>query len=519
MLTKKSPSLLLAVLLLTNCFIQNNAGFSSSNFKGLLKDQGGNLGGFYGKQIEALAGLEKYGEGVKTDLEVAKTVGDAVVPIITTGMNFIPVVGPLISGIFGSLWTAFSPLMESKKEDPVQKLQRKMKDYIDQRIKDSEKRMSSTLKERFREVISKSITAKNNRDGYICDKYTEASRVFVNQMKENQSVSALQRTVVASYLDNCDNFLKDTAEGFDYPEFADSLWIPALQSTLVRLSLLAEAIYWGEELNLIPQIIIGFHYETTRDVKRQLNRFKDAMAIARKTIEETEKRYDYSEQELDACRMQAMLPYLDTSVYPKGMPKRIHDKFQFDTEESVRGAYHVQYFFSTDTYQKQDTTMNCFMGSLNTITAGESGQVDINYYMENGKGYELRLIYRATELTKWKGEGWFGGQFFNFGKAEPEYDMDPERFILYTTIQKSFCDENTARRNELQSTTLYSCYIPERNSYTASDENHFIIERVLVGTYNDASGNQVIRANPKENLQLYGIEVLQLGPIHSKLTY
>lgn len=514
-----SPSLLLAILLLTNCFIENNGKFSQSNFKSLLKDQGDNLGGFYGAQIEAITGLARYDGKAQTDLEKAKTIGDAVVPIITTGLNFIPVVGPLISGIFGSLWTAFSPLMETKREDPVQKLQRTMTTYIDHRLDETERRLSGDMVARFREIISKSIRAKNNRDGYICDKYTEASRVFVEQMRENQRVSALQRTIVATYLDNCDNFLKDTSEGFDYPEFADSLWIPALQSTLTRLSLLAEAIYWGKELNLIPQIIVGFHNETTRDVKRQLNRFRDAMAIARKEISKSGNQYDYSEQELDACRMQAMLPYLDTNVYPKGMPKRTYDRNAFYTEESVRGVYHAQYFFTTDTFEDQDTTMNCFMGPLQTITAGVNGEVLVNYYLENGKGYELRLIYKTTRMDKWKGEGYFANELFHFGKAEVEYDMDPERFILYTTAEYSNCKKKNAGQHDVESTTQYSCYIPYRNSDSISDQNLFIIERVLVGNYTGSSGNAVVRAYPRENVQLFGLEILQLGTIRTQLGY
>lgn len=134
--------------------------------KSFLKDQGGNLGGLYGAQITAIGGLAKYNKNIKSDLELAKTIGDAVVPIITAGLNFIPVVGPLISGIFGSLWTAFSPLMESpdQQQDPIQVLQWKMEDYINKSITASESRMNENLKAKFRQVIAKSIFAKNLRD-------------------------------------------------------------------------------------------------------------------------------------------------------------------------------------------------------------------------------------------------------------------------------------------------------------------------------------------------------------------
>lgn len=131
-----------------------------------MKNQGENLGGLYGAQIEALGGLAKYNDDIKNDLELAKSIGDAVVPIISAGLNFIPVVGPIISGIFGSVWTAFSPLMESKNQnqDPIQALQFQMDDYINKSITAAEYRMNENVKGKFREVIAKSIYAKNTRD-------------------------------------------------------------------------------------------------------------------------------------------------------------------------------------------------------------------------------------------------------------------------------------------------------------------------------------------------------------------
>lgn len=121
-----------------------------------MKNQGENLGGLYGAQIEALGGLAKYNDDIKNDLELAKSIGDAVVPIISAGLNFIPVVGPIISGIFGSVWTAFSPLMESKNQnqDPIQALQFQMDDYINKSITAAEYRMNENVKGKFREVMS-----------------------------------------------------------------------------------------------------------------------------------------------------------------------------------------------------------------------------------------------------------------------------------------------------------------------------------------------------------------------------
>lgn len=182
------PPYIIALLLLSTCFPQNEGmdkvthGLflqinnctkysvlsQAGSFKTFLKNQGGNLGGLYGKQIEAIGGLAKYNDAIKTDLELAKTIGDAVVPIVTAGLAFIPVVGPLISGIFGSLWTAFSPLMESgsQNQDPIQVLQIQMEDYINKSITASEGRLNTNLKAKFREVIAKSIYAKNIRDRY-----------------------------------------------------------------------------------------------------------------------------------------------------------------------------------------------------------------------------------------------------------------------------------------------------------------------------------------------------------------
>lgn len=124
------------------------------------------MGGLYGAQIEVIGGLINYPDEIKTDLELAKTIGDAIVPIITLGLSFIPVVGPLISGIFGSLWSAFSPLMKSEdvNPDPIQSLQLRMEEYINTSINASEGRMNENLKAKFREVIAKSIYGKNRRD-------------------------------------------------------------------------------------------------------------------------------------------------------------------------------------------------------------------------------------------------------------------------------------------------------------------------------------------------------------------
>lgn len=124
------------------------------------------MGGLYGKQIEAAGGLLKYDKNIKTDLELAKTIGDAVVPIISAGLAFIPVVGPLISGIFSSLWTALSPLMISDptNQDPIEVLQLNMLDYVNKSITASEARMDEKMKARFREVVAKTIHAKNLRD-------------------------------------------------------------------------------------------------------------------------------------------------------------------------------------------------------------------------------------------------------------------------------------------------------------------------------------------------------------------
>ncbi|XP_037025098.1 uncharacterized protein LOC119066637 [Bradysia coprophila] len=509
-----SRPIIFVLLILATCFPYNNGMTKAGSFKSFLKNQGGTLGGIYGAQIQVIGGLVKYNDGIKSELEIAKTIGDAVVPIITAGLNFIPVVGPLISGIFGGLWSAFSPLMEGGQQnaDPVQALQYEMEVYINKSIQASESRMNDNMKGKFREVIAKSIYGKNNRDRYICDKYSEAARVFTQQIEKNKTVSSLRRTVVGTYLNDCDNFLKDTAEGFDYPEFADALWIPALQSTLTRLALLAEAIYWGEELGMIPEIIYNFHGETTRDVKRQLDRFKDAMVIARENMKKTNKRYEFTEQEIDGCRMQAMLPYFDTSVYPKGMPKRTSNPNEFAKQENTTGVYHAQYFYREENPRLQDTIMNCFMGSLVTTTSKE---VEMEYFIENGKSYEVRLIYRTTDLFSWKGFGFFGLQDFEFGKVVSEYPEN-ERFIMETSMEDSHCEEKKVERDG-KKTTSYSCYTPEKPSGVLYDRSKFVIERVLAGVHTDPSKTYTVRGKCDEGCVLFGIEVIQLGLLETNL--
>ncbi|XP_037025102.1 uncharacterized protein LOC119066639 [Bradysia coprophila] len=511
-----SRPILFVLLILAASFPLNDGMDKAKSFKDFLKKQGKNLGGLYGGVKESYDVLSRYHEDIHTDLELAKTIGDAVVPIIAAGLNFIPVAGPIISGIFGGLWTALSPLMETDRQqkDPIQALQDEMVEYVNKRIKDAENRMNETMKGRFREIFAKSIYAKKTRDMYICDKYGEASRIFTQQIEEKQAVSALQRSVVSSYLNDCDNFLKDTAEGFDFPEFADVLWIPAVQSTLTRLALLTEAIYWGEELGMIPEIIYNFHYETTRDVKRQLDRFRDAMAIARESMKKTNKRYEFTEQEIDGCRMQAMLPYFDTSVYPKGMPKRSSTWNDFAKQENTTGVYHAQYFYREENPRLQDTIMNCFMGSLITTTSKE---VQMEYFIENGKSYEVRLIYRTTDLFSWKGFGFFGTEYFEFGKIDSEYPEE-DRFLLETTMEDSHCDEKQVERNG-KKTASYSCYTPERPSGVLYDKSKFIIERVLAGVYTDPSNTKTVRGKCDEGCELFGIEIIQLGTLETSLKY
>ncbi|KAJ6649036.1 hypothetical protein Bhyg_04268 [Pseudolycoriella hygida] len=380
MLAKMGPAFVLAMLLLNCCFTQNDGMELADSYKSFLKDQGNNMGGLYGEQKKNETGLAKYQRELRRDLKLAKTIGDAVVPIISMGLKFIPVVGPLISGTFGILWKLFDPLFaDPDKKDPIEELQRQMTDYIKKSIDATEKRMNATMQTKFRELIHKSIYSKSRRDRYICDKYSTASRVFSRQVKEKQAVSLHRRASLAGYLDNCDNFLKDTVEGFDFSEYADTLWIPALQSTMTRLSLISEAIYWGKELDIIPEIIVNFHGETTLDVKRQLNRFRDATALIREFVKKNGKRYDFSPEEVDACRMQAMLPYFDTSVYPKGMPIRTYDPKAFSKQEDTIDVYHAQYFYRNLNYKPQDSIMNCFMGSLVTTTADG---ISMTYFME-----------------------------------------------------------------------------------------------------------------------------------------
>lgn len=308
--------------------------------------------------------------------------------------------------------------------------------------------------------------------------------------------------------------MKDTAEGFDYPEFADALWLPALQSTMTRLALLTEAIYWGEELGLIPEIVAMFHVETTRDVKRQFNRFRDAMAIARENMKKTGKQYDFTEQEIDGCRMQAMLPYFDTSVYPKGMPKRTSDPNEFATQESTVGVYHMQYFHQAESVEPRDTLMNCFMGSLVTTFSNE---VKMEYFIEKGKSYEVRLIYRTTDLFSWKGFGFFGYQTFNFGKISSEYPEE-ERFLLETQMEDSHCVEKEEEKNG-KKIKSYSCYTPERPSGVLYDKSKFVIERVLAGVHTDASASYTVRGKCDEGCVLFGIEVIQVEALQTKLNF
>ncbi|KAJ6639299.1 hypothetical protein Bhyg_12042, partial [Pseudolycoriella hygida] len=131
MLAKMGPAFVLAMLLLNCCFTQNDGMELADSYKSFLKDQGNNMGGLYGEQKKNETGLAKYQRELRRDLKLAKTIGDAVVPIISMGLKFIP---------------------------------RQMTDYIKKSIDATEKRMNATMQTKFRELIHKSIYSKSRRD-------------------------------------------------------------------------------------------------------------------------------------------------------------------------------------------------------------------------------------------------------------------------------------------------------------------------------------------------------------------
>ncbi len=207
-----------------------------------------------------------------------------------------------------------------------------------------------------------------------------------------------------------------------------------------------------------------------------------------------------------------MLPYFDTSVYPKGMPKRTSDPNAFAKQEDTVGVYHAQYFYREENPSTTNTIMNCFMGSLITTT---STNIEMEYFIEEGKSYEVRLIYRTTDLFSWKGFVFFGKQDFDFGEIRSDY-TEEERFILQTSMEDSHCEEKEAEKDGKKIKT-YSCYTPERPSGVLYDRSKFVIERVLAGVHTDPSATYTVRGKCDEGCVLFGIEVIQLGTLQSNL--
>lgn len=236
------------------------------------------------------------------------------------------------------------------------------------------------------------------------------------------------------------------------------------------------------------------------------------MAIARENMKKSGKRYEYTGQEIDGCRMQAMLPYFDTSVYPKGMPKRTSNPKEFAQQVNTVGVFHAQYFYRKENYRLEDTIMNCFMGSLVTTAVKE---IEMQYFIEKGMSYELRFIYRTTDPFNWRGNGFFGNQGFNFVRIQDGY-TDTERFILETSMEDSHCNEKeVAHKGKMIKT--YSCFIPERPSGVIYDRSKFVIERVLAGVHTDKSATYTVRGKCDEGCVLFGIEIIQLGQLRTNL--
>lgn len=339
--------------------------------------------------------------------EVAWAVSQAVVPIIGAALALIPGVGPVVSGLFLGMWSLISPIFAPKTDNPMEKM-----------IVEMNAKIQQNMDNKLKDIIKRAIYGEIVRNNYICSKYSFISRYFSKQLESNTSLQAIDALKLMVYLDNCDNFLKDTAEAFVYDEYANVLWVPAAITTSTRLGFLTELIKYGHLLGMKRNVTAIYFQELEKDIKRQFQFYYKGMKllldVARKGSYSAKTNYfaDITLTEKAACQLQSQFFYFDRKLYPYGIPKVLNNTDMFAdikmedhyTPSRKFSEVHLQVFFNVTSSKYPGKAigtkakfpalefMNCFMGPM-FLTAPSTFYFNFYRVPHSSFSHEFRVIY------------------------------------------------------------------------------------------------------------------------------
>lgn len=331
---------------------------------------------------------------------VIKAVGDTILPLITTGLSIIPG-GTLIAGVVSGIWGALAPFFGGSGKSPMELMIEDLKDEMNRQIEEVRKEMDDKLSS----VVHRAIRGAIKRNDYVCNKYAVLSKLFSEDLKDHKPINISLRMEMVADLNDCDDFLKDTAEAFVYPEFADILWVPSAITTLIRVAFLTEVANYGVLLDLDPDIIAMFWLELKRDITRH---FKFASQGVQKRLEKVigkkkkVDKFNFTAAEYEGCRMQAELLYFDRQIYPYGVPKQFQvysddlrlNMADFNVTESDE-PHHIQAYYNDFDKPRNlgnNVLLNCMMGPAR-ISRVPDTRMFLGVTFVPNKSYQLRLLY------------------------------------------------------------------------------------------------------------------------------
>jgi len=279
----------------------------------------------------AVGSLGGIGSLVKIDFkadpkQVIANVGNVIVPIISAGLCLIPG-GALIAGIVSGVWSIVSALLglgagPSPMELAIDDIKKDIKELQALVRKVAGKLPGTVRKEadaKLKSIFHQAFHGELQRNNYVCTKYSMISKDFMDDIKNNRMIDESRRIEIIASIHDCDNFLKDTSEAFVFDDFAEVLWVPAVFTTLMRTTFLAEISNYGASLKIDKPIIASFWMEIKADIKRH---FEFALKGMKDRVHSVGLQGDFHPSEYEACKLQTQILYTDREIYPYGVPKQ-----------------------------------------------------------------------------------------------------------------------------------------------------------------------------------------------------
>lgn len=525
---------------------------------------------FIGKVGIGTAGVQKI-DFKKPVKEVIADIGDVVVPLVSLGLSLIPGIGPIIGGAMSFVYGLFSPLLRGNQESPMQKMINSINKELENIHRKFEK-MEEKIKEDLRKernaqlsnIMNRAFHGEMSRNEYVCNKYARLSKLYVEDLKKNRTIDESLRIEMIAIMQDCDNFLKDTTEGFVHPEFADVLWLPSVITTLIRISFLTEVANYGVSLKIDEDSIFMFWQELKTDIKRHLTFFIDVVKQRVKTLHTRDNLTSY---EYEACKLQKQVIYFDRQIYPFGVPDqtviskndtevRIAD---FNITAGNDDTRHIQVFYnvlkhrelrqpgepplhSVNSWQMAEPKeivipdhssgiLNCIMGpTMKTHMSYVRMTLRITYVPQ--KSYQVRVLYFIREGNT--NYGVLGYVFYDRGLkkklvsvvdgkegdssilmriTDQDPSQSPERFDFKTAIYYMNCPISDPVDPNYDSWSTEPTKNGDCHMMGSAQIGRFVVETVLlfnVLSYEDAKSTIIVEnANPKEmDILIFGVELI-----------